>query len=354
MLTGIGMGLIFAPTSTIVSLYFEKRRALANGIMVSGSGIGAFTFPFLYQFLINNLKIRGAFKVIGGLVLVIPLMALLLRQPLLKEKPKTKDKNNGSKTADRSSDDAAETGEVLLEDGNENNRGKSTENVTQKPNHLDKGTSDGNTLTCWGRLKSRYQSGRSVKLNWTLFRNPSFAVMIVSFIFSSIGYPANFILIPSHTKAIHLAPHHQTLILSLYGVGEIVGRLFFGWFADLGYIKRQFIYAGCMFISGFAAIIVPFSYTFEAMITYSIVCGIFAGSFWAILAVIIVDIVGIDKFPGGFGLTIFCIAIAGLLGPPIMGEYYVISFVQKMKYCLIDLLGSCMDIRRISLLNHSC
>ncbi|KAL5022686.1 hypothetical protein ScPMuIL_001841 [Solemya velum] len=310
---GIGLGLIFAPTATIVSLYFEKRRALANGIMVSGSGIGAFTFPFLYQFIITNLEIRGTFRVLGGLVLIISLTALLFRQPTVTEKPKSENKTNEPNDAYIASDEAAETDEVLLDGQDKGNRGKGDNRRVENE------SSEIINMGCCGRIKSRYRSSKSVRLNWSLLKNQSFLIMIVSFLFASIGYPANFILIPSHTKAIKLAPHQQTLVLSLYGVGEIVGRLFFGWFADLGVMKRKFIYAGCMFISGFAAIIVPFSYTFEAMITYSVVCGVFAGSFWAILAVIIVDIVGIEKFPGGFGLTILCIAIAGLIGPPIMG-----------------------------------
>ena len=47
--SGIGYGLTFAPCSTIISFYFDKRRALANGITVSGSGLGAIFLPFLYE-----------------------------------------------------------------------------------------------------------------------------------------------------------------------------------------------------------------------------------------------------------------------------------------------------------------
>ena len=47
--TGLGYGLAFAPCSTIISYYFEKRRAFANGITVSASGIGAIGFPFIYR-----------------------------------------------------------------------------------------------------------------------------------------------------------------------------------------------------------------------------------------------------------------------------------------------------------------
>ena len=46
---GLGYGLTFTPCSTIISFYFEKKRALANGITVSASGIGAIAFSVLYK-----------------------------------------------------------------------------------------------------------------------------------------------------------------------------------------------------------------------------------------------------------------------------------------------------------------
>ena len=47
--SGLGYGLAFAPCATIISFYFEKRRALANGITASASGMGAIVLPFLYR-----------------------------------------------------------------------------------------------------------------------------------------------------------------------------------------------------------------------------------------------------------------------------------------------------------------
>jgi MFS family permease len=50
---GIGIGLVFVPTATIVTRYFSRMRGLAIGIAMSGGPFGgmiltASTFPFLY------------------------------------------------------------------------------------------------------------------------------------------------------------------------------------------------------------------------------------------------------------------------------------------------------------------
>lgn len=42
---GIGLGLTFVPSMSILVMHFERRRALASGIALSGSSIGAVVFP---------------------------------------------------------------------------------------------------------------------------------------------------------------------------------------------------------------------------------------------------------------------------------------------------------------------
>ena len=49
-LKGITFGLVYLPAIVIVGQWFEKRRALASGIAVCGSGIGAFVFAPLSRF----------------------------------------------------------------------------------------------------------------------------------------------------------------------------------------------------------------------------------------------------------------------------------------------------------------
>lgn len=51
---GIGGGLSTTPGIIIVSMYFNKRRALANGICVSGTAAGSFVFPILIEYLIEK------------------------------------------------------------------------------------------------------------------------------------------------------------------------------------------------------------------------------------------------------------------------------------------------------------
>src|ERR1700716_3205252 len=45
---GIGTGCMFVPAVALMPQYFEKRRALANGIAATGSSIGGVIYPVMF------------------------------------------------------------------------------------------------------------------------------------------------------------------------------------------------------------------------------------------------------------------------------------------------------------------
>ena len=66
-----------------ISAWFDRRRGLALGCAMAGVGIGGMIVPQLANYLIAQLGWRGAYMVLGGLVLVIafPAVGLFVREP---------------------------------------------------------------------------------------------------------------------------------------------------------------------------------------------------------------------------------------------------------------------------------
>ena len=56
---GIGFGVIFLPAVVAVGYYFDKKRALATGIAVCGSGVGTFILAPFTAFLLEEYGWRG-------------------------------------------------------------------------------------------------------------------------------------------------------------------------------------------------------------------------------------------------------------------------------------------------------
>lgn len=82
VLTGIGGGLSTTPGIIIVSQYFDKRRALANGICVSGTAAGSFVFPMLIDRLVRSFGFHGTILILGGCMLHVCASAALYRPPI--------------------------------------------------------------------------------------------------------------------------------------------------------------------------------------------------------------------------------------------------------------------------------
>jgi len=62
-----------------VSQYFDKHRALANGICVSGTAAGSFVFPLLIEFLVRDFGFHGTILLLGGCMLHVCVSATLYR-----------------------------------------------------------------------------------------------------------------------------------------------------------------------------------------------------------------------------------------------------------------------------------
>lgn len=82
VLNGIGGGLSTTPGIIIVSQYFDKRRALANGLCVSGTAAGSFVFPMLIDRLIRSFGFHGTILILGGCMLHVCISAVLYRSPV--------------------------------------------------------------------------------------------------------------------------------------------------------------------------------------------------------------------------------------------------------------------------------
>ena len=75
----MGSALAYAPSVVMVGHHFTERRALANGLSVSGSAVGSFLLPNLMRYLLNQYGLRGALATLGAVMLHVCACAVLFR-----------------------------------------------------------------------------------------------------------------------------------------------------------------------------------------------------------------------------------------------------------------------------------
>ena len=91
---GFGFGMIYLPSIVSVGYYFERKRAVATGIAVCGSGIGTFIFAPLSKYLLDELDWKNALFILAGIVFNGCVCGMLMR-PL---EPKQKSKKDPART----------------------------------------------------------------------------------------------------------------------------------------------------------------------------------------------------------------------------------------------------------------
>lgn len=293
--SGIGYGFTFAPCSTIISYYFEKNRALANGLTVSASGIGVLGLPFLYMYLIELYSFKGALWVLGAVMLNVSAAACIFVQPKLLRKLKHSRRAKAAAAKRRAKQKHNSNG--LLRNGDD---------VFDDSEGADE--PEVNTGCCGG-----------FNLKCSLFKNPRFTLHAIAMTFCMNGYANNIILIPSHVKALGYDNSKVVLSVSVLGGCEVVARVFFGWLADRKLVKEKYIFFMSMVIAAAFAFMAPFFESFAFMIAYAAIVGIFPGSFWSLISVLLIDVVGMEDFTQAFGLISMCLAVGSVFSQPIIG-----------------------------------
>ncbi|ORZ08106.1 major facilitator superfamily domain-containing protein [Absidia repens] len=84
LLYGIGATFVFSPSIGLPSQWFDKRRAFATGIAVSGSGIGGVCLSPMTQQLIAQLGYRNALRVMGATIFGLLCIATALAKARFK------------------------------------------------------------------------------------------------------------------------------------------------------------------------------------------------------------------------------------------------------------------------------
>lgn len=75
----LGQGALSLVASTMISLWFRRRLALAYSVMSVGSGIGMMMLPYIFKPLFENYEMAVAFRwIAGGVIVLVPISFLFV------------------------------------------------------------------------------------------------------------------------------------------------------------------------------------------------------------------------------------------------------------------------------------
>ncbi|TKW54809.1 Riboflavin transporter MCH5 [Colletotrichum tanaceti] len=187
---GLGAGCLYIPSVAVIPQWFVRRRALATGVVATGSGLGGVVYPLIIQGLLPRLGFPWATRVVAFVSLVTNAFAFaVLRE---REPRRRRGRGRGGRSGD------------------------STEN------HLRR---------------------RRVMLDLSAYRNVSFVVLSGAMFFNLFAYTAPIYYLQQYSLA-HAGPAGQGTpdtsgsgsgsayyLVAILNAGSILGRLFPAWLA---------------------------------------------------------------------------------------------------------------------------
>ena len=277
VLAGIGRAADRAPLLSAVLQFFKRRKGLAMGITLSGTGVGTLLFPWLARYMISLIDWRAAFAAMGLLSWLILLpAACMIRKPRPGE------------------------GEPESADA----RARHTE--------------------------AKGILGREDK-EWTVaevLRNRVFWIFVVTGLACCVSHSLPLAHIVAYASDRGIADLTAAGILGVIGVSAAVGRLMWGATSDMiGARKTVFC---CIGLQTLAMFLVAFANSLPAFYLFAVGFGLAYGGVLPLYAVVTRELFGMKRFGTVYGMhslvTSFGMGGGGVVGGYLFdfsGSYFV-------------------------------
>ncbi|WP_430795470.1 MFS transporter [Achromobacter spanius] len=264
---GLGVGCSYVPVIGAVQRWFQRRRALASGLAVSGIGVGTLLVPPLASALIDLWGWRAAYLSMAAGVAVIGVAA--------------------------------------------------SRWVENSP--LDRGLAPDGTPLPPPPATAPMPAGVSVSVRDAI-RSKAFALLYLACLVCAFGVFVPFVHLVPYALDHGVKPGLAVLLLSAIGVGSTAGRFGLGPLADrLG--RRASLAA---MYGGMAAALALWSASgqFWTLALFALAFGVFYGGWVALLPAVVMDYFGGRHVSAIIGMLYTSVAFGTLIGPVAAGYAY--------------------------------
>lgn len=161
-----------------------------------------------------------------------------------------------------------------------------------------------NTI-CALLIKDRNKKIGSSQLafDYRLFRRPEFLLLLGFGFLSMLGYIVLLFSLPNYAQSgIGLSAHQGSVIGAVLNLGQALGRPPIGYFSDN--VGRMNMASVMTFLAGlFSLVIWIFAKTYGVMLFFALVVGMVAGTYWAVVAPVTAEAIGIADLPSALSIT---------------------------------------------------
>ncbi|KAJ1368771.1 hypothetical protein KIN20_030048 [Parelaphostrongylus tenuis] len=124
----------------------------------------------------------------------------------------------------------------------------------------------------------------------------------------------------AHTRGVESSDSRY--LVPVIGVTNTIGRVFFGWLADRGYVSALAINNFSLMACGLLTLAAPLLPTLSLLLAYAALFGFIISAYVCLTSIVLSDLLGLEKLTNSFGLLVVARGIASLAGSPFAGFVY--------------------------------
>uniref|UniRef100_A0ABM5G385 Monocarboxylate transporter 14 isoform X1 n=2 Tax=Pogona vitticeps TaxID=103695 RepID=A0ABM5G385_9SAUR len=355
---GIGSGMVYLPAVVMVGEYFQKRRALAQGLSTTGTGFGAFLMTALLKYLCLEFGWRNAMLIQGAVSLNLCVCGALMRPIYYKDAAAEKDgETNNDRSKSLSEKVLSHSEETLTSNGVFREELKETKGGQEKDEKLDSllaleskdVTGHGKNIYVLCILKTVRQLTVTIQRGFgvwyssyfgtaSLFANRKFAAFVFWALFAYSTFVIPFIHLPEIVKQYYLSVQDDIFPLtSIIAIVHIFGKVILGIISDSPCVSAWNVFIAANFTLVSCIFIFPLMHTYAGL---AVVCALigFSSGYFSLMPVVTEDLVGTKHLANAYGIIICANGISALLGPPFAGWIYDLTQKYDFSFYICGLL----------------
>lgn len=335
---GAGMALSFSPIVVTVGTYFDEKKGFASGLLMSSGSLGALVMAPFLRVLLNLYSVEGALLIIAAVASHIIACGLLLRPtPFYTGK-----RNKASYESDCSStEEQGPLVDSLTRDSDQFDRLYSSDpNIVLKKGHFQqvdcpKQRTSNEVVSVFQPNDSKECSlnferqgsavvnstvGRKRIFNIKIFKNTSYLRLLFAYTIGSLGTSLPQGYLPAFAMEQGTDRTDAAWLITISSFADLLGRITIGWISDKKRIKRIYLIAISMVVSGVVQCLSPFYKNYLSLVFFSMVYGFFSNFISALYFPALLDILGLDDFRCALSVLYVGYGIISGCAAPFIGE----------------------------------
>lgn len=265
--TGFGVGTIMTMAQVIISMYFQRYRGAAYGIMFAGSTASSFVFPKLLLFLKETYTFRQSLFLLSAILMNMTVVGLLFKVPAWVKRERMESKKSGG-----------------------------------RPSIYSLGYEPRESIKPPESLPSRNGVREALNHVVSVLKSPTFYVILTSWVFLCYSMDIFFASIVDFARDRGISVSDAVSLIPYFSVTDLVGRTLLPLLSDRKWVKRSFLATINFLIMGVTMFMLPMATSYEYLLVLCLFAAMFMGCAMTMHSVLMADYIGLERLAVAYGM----------------------------------------------------